>query len=399
MFEFGSDGELLDVAFDSESDDDSASTPRGTKERDHPGGSHAADDEVAAAAARYPSGNSVAQQVYGDGGLRVGTGPLALDWTSCVARLLAAPPSEKLRLARALGTFAQVQAHSDAMREAGAIDAAAALLRHGASEELEVAAAEVIRHLACANQRNRDAARAAGAIAPLVRMLRAAAAEAAAAEADLSDGGGAAVAAAAAALRNLSFHNGANRALIRSLDGLAPLLRIVACGAAGAGARRREAAYRAAGALENLAADDAENAAAIVEAGVVPAMKELLIGRGHADLSHKAARKQREALYRLVMMDRKLCAQRAVAEGAVDGESIRAVVRRKMLVLAELRGAAEVAVEEVVLRGTLAVVEMELRALARDAEWAHAVVSFTYALHHGASHQCNGMPDGAPAVS
>ena len=43
------------------------------------------------------------------------------------------------------------------------------------------------------------------------------------------------------------------------------------------GTPRREAAYRAAGALENLAADNADNAAAIVEAGVVPAMKALLV--------------------------------------------------------------------------------------------------------------------------
>ena len=51
---------------------------------------------------------------------------------------------------------------------------------------------------------------------------------------------------------------------------------------------RREAAYRAAGALENLAADNDENAASIVEAGVVPAMKELLVGKGNVDLSQKA---------------------------------------------------------------------------------------------------------------
>eukprot|EP00966_Prymnesium_polylepis_P294821 6808328-Prymnesium_polylepis.1 len=44
-------------------------------------------------------------------------------------------------------------------------------------------------------------------------------------------------------------------------------------------------------ALENLAADNEENAAAVVEAAVVPAMKELLVGRGAANLSQKAARK------------------------------------------------------------------------------------------------------------
>ena len=101
-------------------------------------------------------------------------------------------------------------------------------------------------------------------------------------------------------VRNLSLQNGANRELIRTLGGLAPLLRIVAQGAPPAppplGTPRREAAYRAAGALENLAADNGDNAAAIVEAGVVPAMKELLIGFGTADLSQKAVRKGRESL-------------------------------------------------------------------------------------------------------
>jgi hypothetical protein len=105
------------------------------------------------------------------------------------------------------------------------------------------------------------------------------------------------VTAAVAALRNLSFQNGANRDLIRDSGGLEPLLRIVASGPRVAGQppappaasdfKRREAAYRAAGALENLAADNEENAAAIVDAGVVPAMRELLIGVGRTALSNK----------------------------------------------------------------------------------------------------------------
>ena len=127
------------------------------------------------------------------------------------------------------------------------------------------------------------------------------------------------VTAATAALRNLSFQNGPNRDLIRFSGGLAPLIRIVAQGSPPVppprGAPQREAAYRAAGALENLSGDNPENAAAIVAAGVVPAMKELLVGLAAADLSQKAARKGREALFALMALDKaRLAAEKREAE-------------------------------------------------------------------------------------
>ena len=115
----------------SDDDDDNAST----------------DDEVLAAARKYGSGNAVAQQVYGNGALRVGSGRLDLDWASCVERMRAAPMAEKADYARAIGTFAQVAMHGDALRVAGAVEAATDLLSAD-SEEVLIAAAEVSPHAA-----------------------------------------------------------------------------------------------------------------------------------------------------------------------------------------------------------------------------------------------------------
>jgi hypothetical protein len=243
-------------------------------------------------AAARDLGTSAATIVSGNGKTRQGIGAIDVDWSKSVAKLLATPdPAERIEHLRAHGLLAQVKALGDAMREAGVVDAAVTLLLDE-DDMVSVAAADVIRHCTCANQGSRIRAREAGAIPHLVRMLtRVADAECPAERA------ASVVTAAVAALRNLSFQNGANRDLIRDSGGLEPLLRIVASGPRVAGQppappaasdfKRREAAYRAAGALENLAADNEENAAAIVDAGVVPAMRELLIGVGRTALSNK----------------------------------------------------------------------------------------------------------------
>lgn len=65
--------------------------------------------DVLAAARRFHSGRSAAQQAYGDGKLRVGAGPMRLDWSGCVDRMLStASLVEREECARALGTLAQV---------------------------------------------------------------------------------------------------------------------------------------------------------------------------------------------------------------------------------------------------------------------------------------------------
>ena len=208
-------------------------------------------DDVLAAAKRYTSGNAVAQQVYGNGKLRRGSGALDLDWCACVEHMRAAPEGQKATYAQAIGTFAQVQAHGDALRAAGAVEAATELLRVEHSEEVQIAAAEAIRHLACANNGNRIAASDAGAIPLLVQMLQRVADASSEESSDLSASDAAVVTAATAALRNLSFQNGPNRDEIRFSGGLAPLLRIVARGEPPvpppSDTHRREAAYRAAG--------------------------------------------------------------------------------------------------------------------------------------------------------
>ena len=76
-----------------------------------------------------------------------------------------------------------------------------------------MAAADALRHLACANDRNRDRARELGAIPLLVAQLRRVAGVA---HADMGEADVAAVTAATAALRNLSYQNAQNRDAIRA---------------------------------------------------------------------------------------------------------------------------------------------------------------------------------------
>ena len=127
--------------------------------------------DVLAAARRFQSGRSAAQQAYGDGKWRVGAGPMRLDWRCCVERMLSTTSlAEREECVRALGTLAQVALHGDAMREAGVVGGVTSLLSDP-HEPVAIAAAEALRHLACANQQNREAAREAGAIPLLIAML------------------------------------------------------------------------------------------------------------------------------------------------------------------------------------------------------------------------------------
>ena len=293
-------------------------------------------DLIVAIAKSLGSGRTAAQHAYGDGGARIGTGPMKLNWKALVERVASSSASFSSRSEAlwALGALAQVQSHTDAMKDAGAVQAVSELLL-SSEQELAVAAAKALGHLACANDEIRSAARDAKAIPRLVAMLDRVAelvsrtaqdageskpiclghdiqevVEArwtASAAADM-------VTAVTAALRNLSFNNGPNRQLIRDSNGLLPLLRIVApvCVAANSSIPRpppagdlwRQAAYRAAGALENLAADSEEDAHLIVEARVVPAMKELLLGAQADHISHRSGKKWRESLANLIALDR-----------------------------------------------------------------------------------------------
>ncbi|KAL3906807.1 MAG: hypothetical protein SGPRY_010412, partial [Prymnesium sp.] len=300
-----------------------------------------------------------------------------------VRRLCVAPLDEKLAIARALSTFAHAHAHSDPLREAGAIEAAVALLSLPSPP-----GADLIRHLACANQRNRTAAREAGALSLLLSSLTRLAQQASPSQ-DPHSHAPAEVTAIAAAIRNLSFQNESNRDEIRSTGGLGPLLQIVR-------STSGEAAYRAAGALENLAADSEDNARAMVEAGVVGVMKELLVGRGDVDLSQKAARKGRAALFRLIAMDRHSSAAKAAATASKERALLEAAMRHKQSTLAQLQAASQLQLsppgsgvrgETVLLRCALALLEDDLGARSGDRVWAHAVSRFVSALLHGTEAQ------------
>ena len=302
----------------------------------------------------FSSGRAAARIVMGNGRHQVGAGPIMKDLdfkSTCVAMLsLETPTADRIACAKAIGDLAQVVSNGPPLREAGAVAACVELLGVDEDMRLANAAADAIRHLACASQPNRVAAREAGALPKLVAMLSLVADTVAAAMLRASDGEATAAAASAAAasaadrervgtvtsataaLRNLSFQNGPNRDLICFSGGLEPLTRIVAQGSPPLpppiGSPWREAAYRAAGALENLSSDHVDNAAFIVRAGVVPAMQELLIGGGSQSLSQKAARKARAALYHLIGLDkaarhaeRQAEQARAVAAAAEQAEA------------------------------------------------------------------------------
>ena len=357
-------------------------------------------------------GSSAATIVKGNGTTRQGIGALALDWAGCVATLHRASLSveDRCEHLRALGTLAQVQAHGDPMREAGVVTVVTECLCH-ADPRVNIAAAEALRHLACANQNNRIAGREAGAIPHLVRMLTYVADEDHQTGGEEGGEGGAecrmllvdTVTAATAALRNLSFQNGANRDLIRFSGGLEPLLRIVAVGTPPrpppAGTARRHAAFKAAGALENLAADNEGNAIAIVRAGVVPAMRELLIGHGDVPLTQRAARKGREALFALISLDKREAAERRARSEAAEAAAAARTVQAKALVLQHLREGRPPSerrgtddddeVEDQQQQPTkaeserrlrlvvsLGMLESELGGYTRDDEWARAVAEF-----------------------
>jgi hypothetical protein len=69
------------------------------------------------------------------------------------------------------GAAMQVASHGDAMRDAGVVGGVTSLLSDP-HEPVAIAAAEALRHLACANQQNREAAREGGAIPLLIAMLQ-----------------------------------------------------------------------------------------------------------------------------------------------------------------------------------------------------------------------------------
>ena len=98
--------------------------------------------DVLAAARRFQSGRSAAQQAYGDGKWRVGAGPMRLDWRCCVERMLSTTSlAEREECVRALGILAQVALHGDAMREAGVVGGVTSLLSDP-HEPVAIAAAE-----------------------------------------------------------------------------------------------------------------------------------------------------------------------------------------------------------------------------------------------------------------
>ena len=347
---------------------------------------------VATVAKRMGKGRKAASLVYGNGTSRVGIGPMNLDWRGTVERMTSpeCDTAERTELAKALGTLAQVQAHGDPMREAGVVDAVTALLRDP-DDMVAIAAAEAIRHLACANRGNRIASRDGGAIPLLVAMLQRVA-DRSGSDGEMSCHDAAVVTASTAALRNLSFQNGENQDLIRFSGGLSPLIAIVAQGqppvAPPSGTQRREAAYRAAGALENLAADNEENAGTIVAARVVPAMKELLIGRGHGDLSQKAARKGRQALFKLMTMDNAAAKARANQEaGAASVREARqatAAVRSKVQLLQRMRAESDASdappppetVSALEAATLWSAAESELCGLTQDAAWSRELLRY-----------------------
>ena len=123
----------------------------------------------------------------------------------------------------------------------------------------------------------------------------------------------------------------------------------------------------------------------IVSARVVPAMKELLIGRGHGDLSQKAARKGRQALFKLMTMDNAAAKARAnqEAEAATARESRQATaaVRSKVELLQQLREKSDAAPPPATLSALEAATlwsaaESELCGLTQDAAWSRELLRY-----------------------
>ncbi len=285
--------------------------------------------ELLSVASRFKSGRQMAQMVAGNGALSAGTGPLTIDWAMAVDAVRAATSDDLvIRYARAVGLMAQSPSHAAEMHTTGMVGVMAELLRCGEGSgkaAVAVAAADAIRHLTCASADNRNAACEAGVVPPLVRLL-------AAANAD-TDEGVEACSTACATLRNVTFQHAENQAAVRACGGLGLLLSFVTSGEAPSALEAidrprtrkgslREAQYRAAAALENLAGGDPADAAAIVEAGAVHRMQVLLLGAQAKALSKKAARavQGRAALLRLIEAERDRSAAASAAAEAAAGE-------------------------------------------------------------------------------
>ena len=215
----------------------------------------------------------------------------------------------------------------------------------------------------------------------------------------------------------------ASRDLICFSGGLEPLTRIVAQGLPPrpppVGTPQREAAYRAAGALENLSSDHSDNAQFIVAAGVVPAMQELLIGGGATDLSQKAARKARAALYALIAMNKAARAQSRQADVEREAASLAAQALAhacaSAAVLEELsdscrdegggdgsdrrhgprRSDSRASFEA---RATMARIQSELDWLGGDPHWTHEVLTYAENLSQSSLGYGSSRPLGTEEV-
>ena len=136
--------------------------------------SYATRDVLAAARMLGPNAATI---VKGNGTTRPGMKPLLhLDWASSVETIMSTTDQQlKIDHLKALGLLAQIPPHGDPMREAGVVRVVTdclAEIETGGDKRVAIAAAEAMRHLACANQSNRIAGREAGAIPRLVAMLR-----------------------------------------------------------------------------------------------------------------------------------------------------------------------------------------------------------------------------------
>lgn len=187
--------------------------------------------EAVTTARGFSSGRAAARIVMGNGRHQLGAGNIMKDVDfrpTCITMLDdGISVEDRLVCIKAIANLAQVQSNANKLREAGAVSACVALLDAGIDARLANAAADAIRHLACASQPNRIAAREAGAIPRLVAMLTRVA-DATGRDDSKADRAGheggithahyegttlsrqhvAAVTAATAALRNLSFQNG-----------------------------------------------------------------------------------------------------------------------------------------------------------------------------------------------